>query len=299
MKKFVARIVLFFGIILIVDIIFGFIISYFQKRTTGDITHSDYHITKEVISPVLIMGSSRALHHYNPRIIGDSLGLETYNCGVDGYGILFQYGRLRLMLERYTPKIIIYDAITDFDIKEDNYAKYIGLLRRWYGEECLDSLFNDVDPYATVKLKSNLYRYNRDFIQILSANISLQKNYEYNGFSPLDGNSNLSPSYIPQIPVPWGDLKYKYFNKFITLCHSNNIKLIVVYSPWYNEDSSIIFDNLTKLCRSKGVPVIDMYADPKYENQDYFYDSPHLNRSGADIFSRDVASRIRTVLSGS
>ena len=37
---------------------------------------------------VLIMGSSRAHHHYVPEIISDSLGLSCYNTGKDGNGII-------------------------------------------------------------------------------------------------------------------------------------------------------------------------------------------------------------------
>lgn len=66
---------------------------------------------------ILIFGSSRALHHYNPKIIEDSLGMSCYNVGSGGQNIYYHLALLEATLERYTPKIAILELMSiDFEI---------------------------------------------------------------------------------------------------------------------------------------------------------------------------------------
>ena len=49
------------------------------------------YVMKEAKEDILIMGSSRAAHHYVPQIIEDSLGMTCYNAGSDGECIYYHY----------------------------------------------------------------------------------------------------------------------------------------------------------------------------------------------------------------
>ena len=113
MKTYVLRILLFFGIVAVVDVAAGKVFHYLQANKAGGRTGAEYHACRESNEDIIILGSSRASHHYIPRIIEDGLGMTCFNAGQDGNGIILQYGRWKMISERYTPKMIIYDALCD------------------------------------------------------------------------------------------------------------------------------------------------------------------------------------------
>ena len=130
MRKFILKVLLFFVVIAMVDRGFGLAMSNVLKGTQkGDWGRNNF-IFNEVKSDVIILGSSRAIHHYDPQIISDSLSMSCYNCGEDGNGIILSYGRLMMVKERHQPKIIIQDVSTSFDLFKNDNHKYLGWLKK-------------------------------------------------------------------------------------------------------------------------------------------------------------------------
>lgn len=297
MKKFILYIILFFCAVFVIDLAFGAACRYLNVHAKGGDTANHYEITMHRTDSILVLGSSRAIHHYDPKILEDSLGVTAYNCGLDANGILFQYGRLAMMMERYTPKMIIYDAIPQFDIAiKDDPAKYLAWLKRWYGHPAVDSIFNDVAAEEKFKMISNLYQYNEAFIQMLSDNVHPQQKIAYKGYKPLEGVMNYNPVLTPEEIVEWHPLKLKYFKKLISLCKTNDIKLVMVYSPWYGKKSSESYTRLTQLCKDNNIPVIDFYANGNINDSTHlFTDQSHLNIDGATKFTKVLISELRKV----
>ena len=58
---------------------------------------------------IVILGSSRASHHYVPSILTDSLGMSCVNLGMDGKGILYNYALFNMLVQYNSPRIIIYE----------------------------------------------------------------------------------------------------------------------------------------------------------------------------------------------
>lgn len=297
MKKIIYCLIVFFVAVAVVDVLFGMACRYLNSNAKGGDTANHHYITMTQTEPVIIMGSSRAIHHYKPNIMEDSLGLGVYNCGLDGNGILFQYGRLELLLERYRPKIIIYDVYPIFDIYGSDVVRDLGWLRRWYGHESLDSLFVDISPSEKYKLKSNLYRYNGSFIQMISDNINPIQTVTYKGYKPLYGIVDYEPDSDDDPVVEWNPLKLMYFRKFIDLCSRNDIKLVVVYSPNLGKKESTSFNCLTELCKTYDIPVIDYYGGGEFnDSTKFFKDATHLNDEGAEAFTRSIIRHIKPVI---
>ena len=86
---------------------------------------TDNFISDEVDANILIFGSSRAAHHYVPSILSDSLDMSCYNCGLDGNGIIYGYGKLKTITARYYPKIVILDIQPTFDLFTNDNCKYL------------------------------------------------------------------------------------------------------------------------------------------------------------------------------
>ena len=84
MKSFIIKILVFAVLMLAVDMSIGKVFAILQDRAPYGNWQRFRYINDEMRDDILIMGSSRASHHYVPKIIEDSLGMSCYNCGVDG-----------------------------------------------------------------------------------------------------------------------------------------------------------------------------------------------------------------------
>ena len=115
MRKFLLKLVLFLAIIVALDFAYGICMDRYRRSIRTGVTGLDNEALYRTTAPVLVFGSSRAWHHYDPRILRDSLGLDVYNCGVNSMGIQFFYPRLHQILRRYTPRVIIYDSSPTYD----------------------------------------------------------------------------------------------------------------------------------------------------------------------------------------
>ena len=87
MKKYLTKIALLFVIIILCDYAFGIGMDYVVNHISVGGQGRDNHICNESAEDILVFGSSRAIHHYNAKMLEDSLHMTCYNCGNDGSGI--------------------------------------------------------------------------------------------------------------------------------------------------------------------------------------------------------------------
>lgn len=302
MKKFVVKLIIFGFCIYVVDLIFGFTFSFLQDRAPFGNWQRFRYINNEMKDEIVIMGSSRAAHHYVPQVFEDSLKMSCYNCGVDGNGILMFWANYQMFTERYTPKLIIYD-LSGFDIMRDDHSTYMGWLRAYYDKECVQNVFDDLDPIEKYKMFSNLYRWNFKFIQLFTDNIAAFVASE-KGYKPLSGVMNYTPGKDNNAITDnadcfvHDDLKLAYLEKMILSCKEKGIKLIFTVSPMYGVTSSIRFNKIFELAKQNNCSVIDYFASPKYaRNNKYFKDSSHMNDDGAREYTSDVCHEIKNIIS--
>ncbi len=294
MKRFIGYIFLFFIALFIIDRLAGLCFDYLNSHAKGGDTANQYYICKQSDEDILIFGSSRANHHYVPSIIEDSLNMSCYNCGTDGNGILLHYGRYKLISERYTPKIIIYDLTDAFDILPNDNLKYLEQLKQYHDEANLIELFDDVSVTERYKLYSKLYQYNTKFIQMLGDNIKPQQQ-TVQGYKPLLHVMDYEPDNRRMgTNTETDSIKLKYLEKFIIDTKQKGIKLVFIISPYYRACSSDSYKPAKMLTEKYDVPLWDFYADKRYNtSKDYFSDSSHLNDTGARIFTKRIISRLR------
>lgn len=299
MKKFLIQIVLFFLLLFIIDRTLGYGIIYMTKNTKGGYIGHHNYITDSINEEVLIFGSSRAIHHYNPQIISDSLNLTCYNCGQDGNGILLDYGWWQIIKEHHKPKIIIYDVTASFDllVNEDNH-KYLGWLKGLYDRANINDIFDDIDKTEKYKMTCQMYRYNSKFLQIAADYIHPLYVVKANGFLPLEGEiDTMRIKKNDKIDSPikepnFDPLKIQYLNKFID--EIGDVKIVFTISPTWYGLSQKISAPIREICLQKNIPFLDFSNDPKYvHNNNYFKDGSHLNAKGADEFTRDLIKALK------
>ena len=241
-----------------------------------------------------MFGSSRAIHHYNPLIIEDSLGMSCYNCGQDGNGAILNYGRYQMICQRYAPKILVYDVQESFDIyKGENNDKYLGWLRAYYDREGIEEIFNSVDENEKYKMLSHLYQYNSKFLGIVTDFMHPMKSVGIKGFRPLEGEMDMM-KIKEESPVlqDVDTLKVYYLEKLIN--KSKETKVVVVASPSWNAKDAKLLEPIKNICKAYGIPFLDYSNDGKYvRHNEFFKDGGHLNEKGANEFTKDFVKELK------
>lgn len=100
MRRFICKILLFLIGLVIVDNLVGLEGKYLVNHVKGGDNGLNTYICRKLQDDCLVFGSSRGMHHYDPNIISDSLGMSCWNCSLDGSGIILMYGRYKLLSER-------------------------------------------------------------------------------------------------------------------------------------------------------------------------------------------------------
>lgn len=295
-KKFLYKIGVFFLIVIVFDVLFGKAFDYMVYHAKGGDTRRNNIICNEVMDEILIFGSSRALHHYNPLIITDSLGMSCYNCGQDGLGAILSYGFYQLISQRYHPKVLIYDVIKSFDLlaEEDNH-KYLGNLRSYYNRKGIREIFEAVDNTEKYKMWSQMYRYNTKFVQITADCVHPMQVDGVKGFRPYLGEMDtmkIQRRTAEKEEYVYDTLKIACIKKMIE--DLSETKVVFVVSPWWDGMDATSLQPIRDMCQKYAIPFIDFANDEKYLHQNkYFKDSGHLNARGADEFTRDLVMELR------
>lgn len=296
MKKFLVKIGLFFLALIVVDRALGMVFSYMGDHAKGGYIGHHKYVADKVNEDILIFGSSRAIHHYNPQIISDSLGMSCYNCGQDGNGIILFYGLWQMIKEHHKPKMIIYDVSTSFDLFEgESNQRYLGWLRTDYDRLGIKEIFSKVDSTEKYKMMSMLYRYNSKFMQNITDFVHPIFAIEGNGYLPLKGEMDTmkirKPEGVDSIPK-YDEAKLDFINKFID--DAKDVQLFFVASPlWYGMDEEAL-KPIKDICLKKHIPFGDFSNNPKYvHNNHFFIDGSHLNAVGADEFTKDLIADVK------
>lgn len=301
MKRFIINIMLFFAIVASIDICIGFTGDYLQTYAKGGMTRETNDLVMKDSHDVLIFGSSRAKHHYDAAFLTDSLGLDVYNAGYDGNGVVLSYGLLSLILERYQPKLVLLDIEPAFDIydnaDDNNNKRYIRVLKPYYQNTVVGTIIKGVSTEEWYKLHSGMIRYNTVIINkakdfVISTPISNQ------GFVPLKGELKNEPKKSDnQTVVQIDEFKLACLENMIQMAQSKNVSIATIVSPRYGSQSSKALTPAFDVCHKYDVPVLDYYTYPLFmQHREWFKEAMHLNAAGAHEYSKIVAADIISIV---
>lgn len=274
----------------------GVTTEYLNSHAKGGSTERLRYIVHESQDDTFIFGSSRAVHHYDPNILADSLDMTVYNCGFDGCGIITAYGLWRAISKRHIPKMIIYEVTPEFDWFAGDDHKYMNVLKDFYDCPGVDSLFWAVDKTERVKMMSKTYRVNSKFIEKVRDNVRPPRSFD-KGYDPRDRMMDHEPK-APEMKEHATDpLKQYYLEQFVKECRHYGVELVLTCSPYYSCIAPVNAQNLVyaeELCGRYGVHFLNHSADTAFVNRrDFFYDGVHMNRSGATEYTKAVASEMK------
>jgi hypothetical protein len=270
----------------------------------------------KIDADLLIMGSSRAEFHVSPKILDSLLTLNSYNLGLSAWHFDMQYARFRMYLQHNKkPKYIIHNVDVYGFSKRENVADAPQFL-----------------PYIQDTILQNAIAGHKGELNIYQQNIPLlkyktQQKLAFEGLLGFMGFANLYDTTSKYKGFRSNDYawnkdfecfkkrfpkgaKYKFnkevvrqFNEYLAFCQKENIKVILVYAPEYFEIQPYYKNKfeLIKLCKESAEKYDCQFLDYSknllcYE-QKYFYNSQHLNRRGAELFSLDLGEKIKLILS--
>ena len=267
------------------------------------IFHRQIYCLTESQDELMIMGSSRAAHHYVPQIFEDSLGMSCYNAGSDGMCIYYHYGILASRIQRdCPPKMVILEVIgTDAEVSQGATFSLDAALDRYaphYGEFAeIDSMFAINGWKEKVKLVSKTYKYNSKLVQSIKCNyISWPEDRGYealNGVMKITEGEQAADVLAPSSVEPnIEERKLVYLQKFIDDCKDNNIELVMCYSPYYGQPIPKSIRMIEELAEKNGVKFFNYGDDVRFQKPEFFQDASHLNDTGAKEYSKEIVRRL-------
>ena len=291
--KFLVSCVITVTLFTIVDVSFGLVGDYLVSKMpnfSGQIAKDNYRQNR-VSTDVVIVGSSRAAHHYVTTELRDSINHYTngqyslYNGGIDGKFINSTACAAESILERYSPSMLIFEvsewelsgnqAQSDMEFAAINY-KNNPVVKRYLDE---------LGWKERIKMSSNIYRYNQKIFRLFS---SFLKAGDETGYEPLFTTMTILPEKGETDKQTEKSVLDEYtMNHFLAVLKTakdKGVLLLVVSSPFYRPTDTN--HQLKELCDKYDTPYIELYDLEFFNNHpELFKDKDHLNDSGAHKYT--------------
>ena len=300
MKRFVLKLLLFAVFMVLVDCFCSVMFPLLQSHAKGGNTRTNYYLSNKCDADILVLGSSRATHHYLPKIL-DSLGGVAYNAGNDGMGVLLGYGRYLMCAEKHVPKIVIHD-IASFDYEKDDNSKYLKYLRPYGDRPEIRNIISQIgEPFINLKMLSNMYRSSSRIIPNIK-DLFADENTDNRGYLPLYKkckNCDFIPSKKDTSMLKLDSIKLKIFDSFVKETSRQGTTLYFAISPKFSTEKTEQSPRSAygeKLAKKYNVPLLNHLFTPGIsDNPAFFADRTHLNDSGAAAYSKLIVDEIREI----
>lgn len=296
---FAIKLVAFLVLVYIADFTIGYMLKHYYFKQDSGFQYRTTYAIEETKAEVLIFGSSRAKNHYHPNIIEERLKMTYYNVGRDGNHIFYNYALLKLILKRYSPKIVVLDLVKgEFKETSESYEKISALLPYYDSYPEIRSIIELRGKYERIKLLSKIYPYNSSIFSIAIGNTDFNKKryIDMQGFVPWRKKIQCPPK-TDTINAEYkiDSVKVNLFESFIKDCNSQGVKLFIVVSPYYLisdiTDSSI--EKGIAIAEKYGVELLNYSQDTNFKlHCEFFADITHLNEDGAKLFTTKLVEEL-------
>lgn len=260
-------------------------------------------VVEKVSTDVVIIGSSKASHHYVPSILSDSLDMSVYNGGQDGCFFLYQNCLINMLVDRFHPKMIIWDIQPSSFYGGNSATEYQNFryLSPYYQKnQWATEYINSESEKMRFRMLSEMFAYNSKSLNYLFPLI-LHASSTYEGYIPLENEGYEYPSLCETTQV--SEEKYVPMENELALlaqtiqrCNNKHIRLCLFISPEYSLKShayqSAVKD-LQEVAKKNGVDCYDYSSNVVFLNDStLFKDINHLNDKGARLFTDSILRKI-------
>jgi hypothetical protein len=272
-----------------------------------------FHENKKI--DILIFGSSHAQFGVSPKIISDETDLSCLNIAYgDGANMGKQLNLLKQILKKgdeIDPQIILFgmdvftlnstpvynDQFQDILFEKSNLGKsnffksYIILYHRFIPRYLKDIMNKKYTlPYFRKDTKYDLTMFKKF------------ENYQIDQYGWVMGSGILNENYIRYDKIIFNPNKkaIKDLDEFIDICKKKNIQLLFFQTPEHKVSLNFStkykkFDDfMEQLSKNKSVKYLNYNHSKEFptDNDLYFFDSDHLNKEGAILFTKELSKDI-------
>ena len=233
---------------------------------------------------MVIIGASTASRHYIPQQISDTLSMSVYNCGLDGCYLLSQCCLINTILDRYTPKVVLWEiGGQSLSPRNDEYD-HVDYFYPYYSNKHCKLYINSVDKYQKYCMLSKMYQNNSDVDKYLQA--FLDKETFDNGYWPLP-NDGKHPTKIGKDVICniVDENKEEILDRTLMRLQESDVKVLFVQSPQYHDGvakESASYKELLSIADKHNIPFMNF--SNAIDDPMLFSDAEHMNEKGAQAF---------------
>jgi hypothetical protein len=304
LKKLILKLAIFFALLIILDMLLGVIIrKIYFKQNHGEGYRTTY-VLEKCTSDIIVLGSSKANHHYITSVIQDSMKTSCFNAGLDGHFISFSNAEVNSILKRYVPNIILLDILDD-EFEQRSYKiedRVSGLLPYYKTHPEVRGIVDLKSPLEKYKLLSSLYTFNTLLLPSITGVLDLnnkQSNEKTLGYLPLYGKWSGDIEIIDSRSTKLDRNKIMGLKNIIAACNEKKITLVILVSPSYKKYTQNYNPTITlarKIADSNSVTFWNYLEDTTYLNhKEFFMDIRHLNNDGATIYTTNIIRRLKAL----
>ncbi|HEV3223225.1 MAG TPA: hypothetical protein VGZ90_10115 [Puia sp.] len=301
--SFFRKIFIIMTFLILIDRGLGTILQhYYLKIRHGEQGRTNY-VIDSCNSETIILGSSRAAHHYVSPVISEILHTTCYNAGKDKQRLRYCLAMLNILYQRYSPKQILLDLNpTAFEVNENGLDE-LSVLLPYYGlHPEIRSIVNERNRFECIKTYSDLYRLNSLPLKILFNNISKERDAnESSGYVPLVIHKELIPDTPDKLPgsLPIDSSIVNCFKDIVRLVKDHGSRLFVIVSPIYYQlpENLKTIEIAKSICRNEKIIFLDYSQSRLFldHGPEMFLDMGHLNDSSAIVFSTILSRDLRNI----
>lgn len=299
MKQLLISLSAILALFFTIDRIGELVMAECFKKTNAKAEVKIRYIAENVSEDVVLLGTSRSIHHYIPSIITGSIHKSVYNGGIsDSDNIYSHYILLNYMLTHHKPEIVCLELMPkDYSVQKDNPFGKITFFAPWIGlSQRADSVYREAGTYWSYAV-SHLYRYNAKGVEALGGLVINHRYGEDHGYFAAEGSPGISLKLErEECPESVDSLKLQYVQRFIDLCHENHIQVVFTFSPRFSVAPPGFYAPLKRIAAKNGVICLDYHSGGLFhDHPEYFRDSGHMLEEGAKAYSAIFAEDLKRI----
>jgi len=310
MKKFIIKIFFFITSFAAFLLVPDFIITKgLQKAKSQDYKEWNEIYSGNIDANIVINGSSRAWVHVSPYILDSILITNSYNLGIDGYNFHMQYCKYREYMQFNTgPELVIQTLdITTLQKRTDLYNLnqflpyiYKSRIREFTRQYKGFSFFDYYIPFYRYHNLSEII--NTGFKEFFG-NTGLD-NGKFKGYLGMNSEWNgtfdeYKKANLNGVKIDLHSESIELMDTFLSECKKESINVILVYPPEFIENQYLtknrteIINLYSKFAEKYKLVFLDYSNNDLSYKKELFYNSQHLNKKGAELFTKILADDIK------
>lgn len=252
---------------------------------------------------VIISGNSRAMVQYDPTIMDSLLHVDCFNLGFNGSSINRQVIKYKIYRRTHpAPKLIVQNV--DFYTLAITKGYRVDQFYPYWNDKELVRMFDEYENFTWTEKWIPCFRYigYPKFVRQIVRGEDEDK-VLYKGYRPYEQEwdaKNLEDA------IEEGGHEYdrdplaiQLLYSFIQEVRKDGSEIILVHAPMYSKtyngliiEPEKMFALYDSIAAVSGIRVLDYTNMPFSNDTTYFYNGTHMNKKGAEIFTRQLAQDI-------